>query len=240
MGIETWFSYGLFSCFATFAVYNGQRLIKSGQSPQTPWLDWVRRNVGWLNLSVFCALLLAAVSFVDIGKISISAIALIGSIGLICVFYVVRVKGINMREMAYLKIHLISFSWAAALIFFPLLNSFDFDWSFLWITIAHYLYVLAVTIPFDIRDLKFDRSSQRTIPQVIGIGMSKVLAILLLIVFALMMIWQLPQLLWNAGFMVAVLAQIFLVAGITENRGDIYCAGAIDGAIALLGLSYFL
>ena len=144
-----------------------------------------------------------------------------------------------MREIPHLKIHLISISWVAVLITFPMVNEEWFT-DILNYSIAHYLYVLAVTIPFDIRDLKYDFKEHRTIPQVLGVKASKALSLALLVSFVAIMGYTNCDLLFNWSFYGAVLAQVALVLFMTENRSDLYCAGLIDGSIALLGLSYFL
>jgi hypothetical protein len=43
----------------------------------------------------------------------------------------------------------------------------------------------------------------------------------------------------NSVFYFAILAQMILVIFMNERRSDLYCAGLIDGSIALLGASYF-
>jgi hypothetical protein len=238
--IETWLYYGFFAFFATFTVYNGQRLIKSAQPTETPWLVWVKRNEKLLLFGIVLAILGTLGSLIFIAKISFAAAAWLGISGIISFFYVVRVKGVNMREIAYLKIHLIAFSWVTVLILFPALNEGLFSESLVWITLAHYLYIIAVTIPFDIRDLKFDKGSQMTIPQVVGQGWAKVSSIGLLLIFTGLMIWQIPELQYNWMFYLAVAVQALLALFMNEQKGDIYCAGGIDGAITLLGISYFL
>jgi len=104
--------------------------------------------------------------------------------------------------------------------------------------LAHYLYILAVTIPFDIRDLKFDDSSQKTIPQIAGVKGAKAIAIISMSLFVTLVIWLKVSLLFNPLFIVAVAVQTVLILATTKSRGDLYCAGGIDGAIALLGLAY--
>lgn len=106
--------------------------------------------------------------------------------------------------------------------------------------IAHYAYVLAVTIPFDIRDLKYDSKSQKTIPQVMGVNASKVLSIALLFACMSLLFALVPALKENYLFYLAVGIQMLLVGFMSESRSDLYCAGYIDGSIALLGLSYLL
>lgn len=106
--------------------------------------------------------------------------------------------------------------------------------------VAHYCYVLGITIPFDVRDLKYDLPSQKTIPQIIGVNASRMLSLFLILVFSLMMLY-IDQRLWSNGlFYLSVLTQFALIIFMNEKRSDVYYAGLIDGAIALLGFSYFL
>jgi len=235
-----WWLYGLFAFFSTLAVYNGQRLFKAGTMKETPWLSWVKRNRNPLGaLSVLSGLVAGIIFFIlwNPNPISISFLMISGIISL---FYVVKVRGRNMREIPYLKIHLIALTWVLTLIIFPLFNE-GYEQYYIWPAVAHYLYVLAVTIPFDIRDLKYDKSEHRTIPQVIGVGWSKTLSVILLFGFLIIMLTLVdPYLLLNKMFILSVVIQVILVLFMNEKRSDTYCAGAIDGAIALLGLSYFL
>ena len=116
----------------------------------------------------------------------------------------------------------------------------EIDKAVIDFSIAHYAYVLAVTIPFDIRDLKYDWPSQKTIPQFFGIFGAKAIGVILLLFFDGYMISILDDLMFNPLFHSAVVIQIVLVIYMNEKRPDSYCAGLIDGSIALLGLSYFL
>ena len=145
-----------------------------------------------------------------------------------------------MRELPYIKIHLIAFAWVTVLILFPTLNEGSINESIMWVSIAHYLYFVAVAIPFDIRDLKFDKDTQKTIPQVVGMFWAKGSSLVLLIMFFVLMCWRIPALIVSPTFYIAVLVQFVLVVFMNESRGDLYCAGLIDGGITILGVSYFL
>lgn len=225
---------------ATFMVYNGQRLIKSAQPTETPWLNWVQQNEKWLLFGVLATGVLSLALLLLIGKLAWLSVIVLAISSVISFFYVIRVKGVNMREIPHLKIHLIAFSWIIVLILFPALNEGIINDSIVWMAIAHYCYVVAVTIPFDIRDLKFDSSSQMTVPQVFGIVVSKIIALALLGIFSGIMIWQEFDLSMNPLFILAVLVQALLIFFMNESRGDLYCAGGIDGAIALLGFGYLI
>ena len=229
----------MFAFLSTMAVYNGQRLFKSDQKKKTPWLQWVKRNEKRLFLLVVFASLAAVVVLILIQEIGFVPLMILGVSGIISVFYVIKVAGRNMREIPYIKIHLISISWALILIVFPALNE-GLGTPIVWVALAHYCYVLGVTIPFDIRDLKYDEPSQKTVPQVLGVTGARIVSLFLIAVFIVIMLYINEKLRWNGLFYVSVLTQMVLVVLMNEKRSDVYCAGWIDGAIALLGLSYFL
>lgn len=238
-GIDSWLLYGFFSFFSTLAVYNGQRLFKAKSLEQTPWLKWVEDNRTGLLLLSFISGIGACVTLLLLPKIEPITLVLLGWSGLISTLYVLKIKGTNMRQIPHLKIHLIAISWVAVVIVFPSINESKGE-TLLWSAVAHYLYVLAVTIPFDIRDLKYDSHKQRTIPQVVGVTASKVISIVFLVCFSVIMLCCVEgYLLLNPWFLVSILVQMGLVLFMNERRSDLYCAGLIDGSIALLGLSYF-
>lgn len=175
-----------------------------------------------------------------IGKLSWESLILLGITGVVSFFYVFRIKGKNLREVPYMKIHFISFTWAAVLILFPMLNEKGWSEDVIWQSIAHYFFVLALTIPFDIRDVKYDAAFQKTIPQVLGVAWAKVISIVFLVTFMAIMLLVNEAVLFNFGFYFAGFIQLLLILYTNEVRGDLYCAGAIDGSIGLVGLSYFL
>ena len=176
--------------------------------------------------------------FLRIQKISFSLGLLLAVSSIISFFYVIRIRGKNMRELPFIKIHLIAFTWVVILILFPILNE-NIETTVVDFSIAHYAYVLAVTIPFDIRDLKYDSPKQKTIPQFFGVFGAKIIGVVLLLLFDGYMISILDELVYNPLFHVAVFAQIILIIYMNENKREYYCAGLIDGSITLLGMSYF-
>lgn len=238
-GIEQWYFYGLFALFSTFSVYNGQRLIKSKNPTQTPWLMWVQRNEKSLYLATFASGLLTISCLMLIGKISLGSVFLLIGSGVISLFYVIPIRGVSMRDIPYIKIYLIAMTWAIVLILFPLMNEEKFNSTGLVHALALSLYIVSVAIPFDIRDMKFDTESHRTIPQMIGLNGAKGLSIVLLLLFAVLMALVSPEFIKSPAFYIAVAVNFLLLLFINEKRGDLYCAGAIDAGVGLIGLSYF-
>lgn len=200
---------------------------------------WVQRHEKSLYLATFASGLLTISCLLLIGKISVGSVLLLIGSGVISLFYVIPIRGVSMRDVPYIKIYLIAFTWAIVVFLFPALNEGVFSWNVLLQAFVHTLFIVSVAIPFDIRDMKYDTASHKTIPQLIGVKAAKVFSYLLLFLFAGLMLLLTPQLAKNPLFYGAIGLNFVLLLLMNEKRGDLYCAGAIDGAIGLVGLSYF-
>ena len=238
--LPNYFLYGFFSFFSTLCVYNSQRLFKATIGRKTPWLKWVFKHSKLVFiLSAFSGLIAVYLLFRLVNNITSITITLFVLAIIISFFYVFSIGEKNLREFPYFKIHAIAITWTLIIVLFPIVNENIADWEALLIFIpAHYIYFVAVAIPFDIRDLKYDAPTQRTIPQVVGVRKAKVVSILLLISTAIGIGLVFPNISKTLLFILAVSTQILLIAFTTLNRQEIYYSVLIDGAIALLGISY--
>ena len=156
---------------------------------------------------------------------------------LISLLYVFKIKTKSLRDIPHLKIHLIAIIWVVAIGIFQLLNEQNLkseNWLFV---LAHYFYIVAVTIPFDIRDLKYDNPSQRTIPQVFGILKAKGISVLLVIIYFILAINQKENLIRNTLFITVIIYLMILILTASKNRNEFHYSGLIEGSILLLGLS---
>lgn len=242
LGLSHAFDYSLLGFFGTFIIYNLQRMIKleSITSGLTSHLSWVKKNQKAL---LFAMILCTITSFIITLKIihwNPSTIVLILFSLVLSIAYAYKIKGKNLREIPFLKIHLIAIVWVVVVAFFPLWNEGDLNLNHWFFGGIHYLYIVAICIPFDIRDLKYDADSQQTFPQLLGIKRAKIVGYICLIVFAIFAVLLQPQLIHNPLFYSAIFIQLALIYFTTENRADFYFGGWIDGAIVLLGLSYLL
>ena len=90
----------------------------------------------------------------------------------------------NLRQISGLKVHIIASVWAFTTVVLPILNNHQELTTKVWITVLqNFVFVLALMIPFEIRDLKFDSIKLATIPQQIGVKKTKILGVLLLLIF---------------------------------------------------------
>lgn len=177
--------------FATIFEYNLHRLITILHHPETlkdPKHSWVSRHLAAFYILVavsvagfICAVLLAKTQ----------VLLVLFPIGLVTVFYSLPVfknrKTIfRLREIPGLKIILISAVWSASTILLPIVQSgLDFDsFHVAAMLLERFLFVFAITLPFDIRDMAADRNAGlSTIPLWIGEQRSIYLAFALLILF---------------------------------------------------------
>lgn len=230
--------YGIFVFFVTFAVYNLQRIVKSFSPTQNEWHHWVGLNrrllIALSALSGFAAL---GVLFFEIGFDWTKSPWHIPVL-LLSLFYVIRVGGKNLREVPTLKIVWIALSWVYVLYLFPLINEgIRFNQI---IAIGLFLYVVAVTIPFDIRDLPHDSAKQLTIPQLIGERLSRILSILLLIAAFGLFASVEKSLLESVFFYLIGFIHIVFLFYAKEKQGALYAAGIVDGMISLTGIMFLM
>lgn len=240
MGLENGLCYGIFVLLGTLSVYNAQRLFKVRGSKQlTPWLSWVKDHFTFVLILSLLSGAGTAMVLISLKPFSLIPVFILLSVFFMGIFYVVRIGENNLRSIPFLKIHVIALSWALLLILFPLVNE-EQATSLIAVSAAHYLYILAVTIPFDIRDLQYDDQQYKTIPQVLGINGSKALALGALIGYVLLIGTIFPELHSSMWFWCANLLTVGLILGAKKEISDWYYAGLIDGSISLVGLVYLL
>lgn len=157
--------------------------------------------------SLFCFLLLLFYLF----KQSIEVMVVAGILGLLTVLYALPIfkGGANLRSVNGLKVFVIATVWAGVTVVMPLVNSQgvlvgDIIISF----IQRLLVVVALMLPFEIRDLKFDETSLGTIPQRLGVERAKYLGIGLLIAVCLLELLKSDLLIVN-------LISLFIFSAIT-------------------------
>ena len=105
---------------------------------------------------------------------------------LICVLYVFPINHSisNFRNRSKIKIFLVAICWSGATVIFPFIesNSINYGDSML-LFVQFFLFVIVCTVPFEIRDLKYDSNDLKTIPQIYGTNNSKYISYVLIFIF---------------------------------------------------------
>ena len=150
-------------------------------------------------LSFFCGLcLLLSLFYVKIQTILLGIF-----ISIFCVIYIIpfnRSKR-NIRNYGRIKIFIVAFCWSAVTVLLPLSVEVEINYFNVFILfLQRFIFVIVYTLPFEIRDLKFDSINLKTIPQLFGLKKTKQLAYFLLLLFFL------------TNFITQPLSKIFLIS----------------------------
>lgn len=230
--------------FATLFEYNLHRLItiiKNKEALNSPKHKWVQDNLfGFYLLVAFSVIGFLVVCFLADTKVllalaPLAAITIFYSIPI----YISKSKVIRFREIPYLKIFLIAIVWSGSTILLPVIKSGQsFAQSHLWtMLIERFLFIFAITIPFDIRDKEIDSISQlKTIPQLISDKKAIWIANLALLLFTLLSIihyfasWEIVT-----PLIISSATTAFFLTSQKFKSLDYYHYGILDGTILLQG-----
>lgn len=97
----------------------------------------------------------------------------------------------SFRNFPFIKIFSIAIAWAGITVFFPLLEAKYALTTDAYIEFFERIFfIIAITIPFDIRDVNTDPKSLKTLPQVFGIKMTKLIGLGLLFLFVVFEVFK--------------------------------------------------
>jgi len=152
----------------------------------------------------------------------------------------------RLRDFDYIKIFLIAIVWAFITVILPIVErkGWAISLSDILMCIERSLFVFAITIPFDIRDLKVDQHLQvKTIPFIIGIPKSKRLAGILLLSAFLFALLLYNLSIYNGAVLFALslsyLSSFLLINYSDKTEQDYFFTGLMDGTIILQFLLIF-
>lgn len=130
----------------------------------------------------------------------------------------------NLREIGGLKVYVIGLVWTGVTVLLPILDSNQpFVWD-VWITaIQRFILVMMLMLPFEIRDLQYDSIKLSTIPQKIGIKNTKIIGVLLGMVFLFLEFFknELSPKVIILTFAVTFITLLFILFA-NRNRSDYY------------------
>lgn len=175
-------SLAYFVFFSTIMAYNFIRAVRL-DSINSMIGNWIRSNrIGLIILNGLCLL---GVIYLSLSFNFMDFLFLVPFF-LLSLFYVLPLssKISGFRQIPGLKLIIIAFTWASVSVLFPLIALNLLESEDVWIVfIQRLLFIIAITIPFDIRDVRLDLPDLKTLPQLVGVGNSKGLAILFIVVF---------------------------------------------------------
>lgn len=217
----------------------------STYEPESRW-DFFFRNLKLLRITTYLAAIASVVLFFCIPlKLQITLLVP----GLISVLYGVPLgKKFRLRDIGIIKIFLISFVWSYIASILPAVNAdITIDFSIILLFLANYCFVFAITLPFDIKDLKIDKiSNVKTIPVYIGEENTYNLSALLLFIAAGLHVYLQREIFSNdVDYTVPLSISILitmLVVWITRKKrnNSLIYFGLLDGMLIVQFLLCFL
>ncbi len=200
------------------------------------------KNENWRIFISVCALI--PVIGLSFNYLNIKSIILLSVLSPLSLSYSIPFTNKGLRWIPLLKIGLIGFIWACVLFILPLFNT-ENSWQLIQTNIflffGLFLFVLGITIPFDIRDLKWDNKNLKTIPQVFGLKKSKILSVVsLLLSFLFFYLHVALPSLFSIAFGITVLIAIVFSLWSTTNRNKWYFGFWLEGVSALPLIIYLL
>jgi len=104
----------------------------------------------------------------------------------VCLLYVFPINHSisNFRNRSKIKLFLVAICWSGSTVFLPFIESSQIYYKDSFVLFFQFfVFVVICTIPFEIRDLKYDSNALRTIPQIFGIKKSKYISYVFILIF---------------------------------------------------------
>lgn len=225
--------------FATLFAYNFQRYLKitgekvdSYKSERHQWIGEHQLLIQVLSVAGFLGMSILSLVLLPIEMLLLSLPALI-----IVLFYTRGSKDLKaIRNIPLLKIFVISLVWLFVTLIIPSqIKGWNIRLIPVDLSVIIYLFVFIMCIPFDIRDVSHDRNRIKTIPVVVGVNGSKIIAISLMVTI---MVYSVTVELWSM-VITGVAAVVSLILS-NENRSELFFAGWVEGLFAVLMLLQIL
>ena len=157
--------------------------------------------------------------------------------GLFGFFYTQRlpIVGIALRDIPGLKTVLVVGVWTYITCLLPVLLGKPV-YSLETYTLPS-LVILAISLLFDLRDIKIDNTSRKTIPQLIGERATKIVVIILLLSYLILI--QLSQIAVSLEWVYAALLLLFaLIVGFKDTKSTYYGI-LLEFTLVVLGIGYW-
>ncbi|MFY9310953.1 MAG: hypothetical protein WAQ28_18035 [Bacteroidia bacterium] len=231
-------AYSVLSFFATLFVYNFQRIFyKKPLNESTS----VRRV--WISEHQLLIRSFAAIGFTGTGisvffndyKILVYLLPLL----VLCILYFIPF--IKLRKNPWLKLFTLVSVWTMVTAVVPiLLSNTTFNQSAVLHIIVRFVFMVAICIPFDIRDLQLDKEDAViTIPHLTGEKNAKWLAFAFMVLYGILVLQEY----WSGMISLPVMAALVSCAIISTaivlmsstKRSEYFYVAGIDGTMLLQG-----
>ena len=146
----------------------------------------------------------------------------------------------NLRSLGGLKIFLVALVWVGFTVVLPAVeHQLGFSKQVLSLAIQNYVLVLILIVPFEIRDLEYDKPELRTLPQRFGVSNSKHIGYALSLVFLSLRLvgdgWDLKRTMYSLAVFGVLVAALYFTK---EGQSKYYTSFWVEGIPIFLLLVY--
>ncbi len=173
---------------------------------------------------------------------------LFGTSGILTIWYSINLPfgnfNLNLRRIPFAKVFIISGVWTIMTISIPLVDA-GFGGNYWLLFAERFLFILALSIPFDIRDIEVDkREGLVTFPLVFGVKKVRRFAVQVMILFSLLSLYGfMIQMHSLHEFIALFLSGIFsaiVISRVNANRSANYFFYTLEGMSLLQFLLVYL
>ncbi len=207
----------LFVFFSTILSYNFIRFMDLPLK-ETVFGIWFYKNKKHLLLISFISGIFCLFYLIGFEKLALFVLA---PFVVMTVFYGMKLpkKAFSLRRIPGLKIFVIAFCFAGITVLFPLAqNKIEFSLQVVSLFLQRLFFVILITLPFDIRDINYDSKILKTIPQIFGVRIAKIIGVSLL--FAVLILTYYYHLEKNMEFYIVVLINLFAVVLLLFSKSN--------------------
>ena len=152
----------------------------------------------------------------------------------------------NLRSISGLKVYIIALVWSGVTVFLPIINNeYNVNLDVLITGIQRFVFIIVLMLPFEIRDLQYDSLKLGTIPQKIGVRLTKIIGVLLLMCFWVLEFFKNSVDLNNLIVLsvISVVTMLFLILS-KKEQGVYFSSFFVEGLplvwlVMLLLFNYF-
>ncbi len=245
----------IFVFFSTLLVYNlnfivGMNGLKAS-SFRSDRHNWIVKHEKIIWIFTIIALIISVAELFVLKKETIIFLFLPGilALGYAVPIKVPGLKTIRFRELPFVKIFLVAWVWGTFTVGLPIVQQIGIkelvNTEFFLLFFSRSVFIFAITIPFDIRDLTYDSDKQiATLPSRFGIEKSKYFSVVLLFLFSAVTFLRFQFNFCNraelAALVLSAISTAILVLMISKTRKELFYSGLIEGTMLIQWLLVLL
>ena len=235
-----------FLFFATLAMYNYSILLAKPKNPDSSKFRRVRWIFSHYRLTITITII-AVFSLIPLSLfLSTTSLILLSFLAFFSITYNLPIfsiggKKFGIRNIPGIKLFLIASIWALSCVLLPIIElesrgllTVSTEDTILLVA-KRFLFVAAITVPFDIRDLFEDKRYElRTIPVILGERKAYILCLLLLVIYVILLFLFNNHFDLNfVGLTITVIITAWLIFKSEWERNEYYYFLVLDGTLIL-------